>query len=242
MKTLIKSILFCIVCVSLFIASGCSKRNEDSNGISSGVPAYLDIKDGEAFYYYYAYLNMDGTCEKRSIRLNTRYISLSLKEPQLPADIAQRGFTASEFQGDNFGNYQYKGKSGTNRYWTELTIGKDLTPEQYFNLLADVKQKNSNVIAGPYFNTLDGKKMGGTGHFFLVMLKNEGDEALLDQMVEKTGCTVVGAFISPLLYWVSLTKETEFNAMECANIFYESGLFQSADMPFMMHSDESLAY
>jgi|GEM_PF-5487085 len=213
--------ILCIVCALFFLASGCGSMES------------LPKADN---YYYYAYQGSD-TFEKQYIQLNTKYISLSLKEPELPADIAKRGFTASEFQCDYFDKYQYKGKPGTRRYWTELNIGEVLTPGKYFELLADIKLKNSDVIVGPFFNSLDspeGAKGFGTGHFFNVKLKSKEDEALLEQMAEQTGIVILHQNVyQTLFYTMGITEESELNALECANIFYESGLFQNAEMLFV---------
>ena len=221
--------ILCIVCVLFFMAAGCGRQES------------LPKEDEENSYYFYAYQGND-KFEKQYIKLNTQYISLSLKEPQLPADIAIRGFVASEFQCDNFDIWQYKGKPGTRRYWTELNIGKVLTPEKYFELLADIKQKNGDVIVGPFFNSFDAPedtKGFGTGHFFNVKLKNAKDEALLEQMAEQTGIVILYQFdYMPLFYKMSITETSEINALECANIFFESGLFQYAEMQFMNDIEE----
>ena len=223
------AVTLCMVCSLIFMSSGCGNKSLVNDADD----------ENESPYYCYQYQGMDANplYKKTYIRLNAKYISLSLKEPQLPADIAQRGFTVAEFQCDYFDNWKYKGKPGTRRYWTELNIGKVLTPEQYFELLADIKQKNSDVIVGPFFNSLDppeGAKGFGTGHFFSVKLKSKEDEALLEQMAEQTGLDILhDGYDRSLWYRMVITEESELNALECANIFYESGLFDSVEMVFM---------
>jgi len=196
----------CMVCALIFLPAGCGQKYISDE---KGEKEKFSVEDN---FYYYQYQG-DSGFKKMYIKLNTKYISLSLKEPQLPADIAQRGFTASEFQCDNFDRWLYKGKPGTRRYWAELDVGKRLSPKQYFELLADIKQKNSDVIVGPFFNSLDaheGAKGFGTGHFFNVKLKSAEDEILLEQMAEETGIVILCQDdYFPLWYKMSITEKSE---------------------------------
>jgi len=216
----------CIVCTLFFATQSCGRQEAQS------------AEEAETPYYYYA--NMaDGTTpgasvyKKMYLRLNTKYASLWLKEPKVPNDILQRGITAGEFVCDDGDiHYQYKGKPGIRRYWTELSINKDLTEKQYFELLTDIKRKNSDVIIGPYFNSMNGEKFAGEGYGILVKLKSQKDEELFVQMTEQTGSIIIDQNRwSHMSLWfvVSVTEETELSAREIANIFHESGFFEAID-------------
>ena len=195
-------------------------------------------------YYHYAYQGNE-KYEKQYIELNTKYISLTLKEPQLPVDIAQRGFIASEFMRDvcnRWPDYNHN----EFLYWTWLDVGKVLTPEEYFELLADIKQKNRDIIIGPCFKSLNAPEntlVLGVGYCFYVKLKTVENLSLLEQMTKQTGC-VIWHYLDNVPLWlkIGITEESEMNALECANIFYESGLFQSVDMLLMHDLEGSLAY
>jgi len=218
-----------IVCLLSFMFMGCGRQ--DSSFMEN---------DESPYYYQYNGMGVNPMFEKTYISLNTRYISLTLKEPQLPVDIAQRGFITSEFQRDVFNGWPDYNEN-KDLYWTELDLGKVLTPVQYFEILADMKKKNRDVIVGPFFNslgTLEGTKGFGTGYAFFVKLKSVGDEVLLEQMTEQTGCIIMwqNDFL-PLWFKIGITEDSELNALECANIFYESGLFQSVEMLFMNDSE-----
>ena len=100
-----------------------------------------------------------------------------------------------------------------------------------------MKQKNRDVIIGHFFKSLDateGTKGFGTGYSFAVKLKSVEDITLLVQMTEQTSSVIWQSFdYVPLWYKIGITEDSELNALECANIFYESGLFQSVEMMFM---------
>ena len=199
-------------------------------------PEY-DIKSS---YYYYAYQG-DFKYEKQYIELNTKYISLTLKEPQLPVDIEQRGFITSEFQRDFFNRWPDYNKNEF-LYWTRLDVGKVLTPEKYFELLADIKQKNREIIIGPCFSLLNDTKdteAFGVGYFFCVKLKTVENITLLEQLTKQTGC-VIWQNLDYVSLWfkIGITEDSEMNALECANIFYESGLFQYVDFNLMNVPEE----
>ena len=190
----------CMVCTIFFAATGCVRQ---------------ETSPIETPYYFYKY--KDGVYVKTYLRLNTKYATLTVKEPQVPDDILQRGITASKFQIDHLG------------YWTELSIEKDLTYEQYLELLADIKRQNMDVIIGPYFSTLDGVKAGGTSPSFMIRLKHQGQEILMEQMAEITGSVI--SYQAPFpnfttVFTISVTEETILNSMEIANIFFESELFE----------------
>ena len=83
-------------------------------------------KSQTPYYYYY-----EG--EKQYLLLNTEYAFLSLKEQQLPADIQQRtNVKTMELYSDRTEQYQYHGKKGENRFYTELQFSEKLSDEQYF--------------------------------------------------------------------------------------------------------------
>jgi len=227
----------CIVCTLFFATQSCGRQEAQS------------AEEAETPYYYYGNV-AGGTTpgemiyKKQFLRLNTKYAALSLKEPQLPEDILQRGITAGEFfndYGDN--HFQYKGKPGIRRYWTELSINKNLTENQYLELLANIKLKNKDVFIGPYFNNINGDKFAGEGFVIIVALKKADDEELLVRMAEQNGCIIVDQNRwSHMSLWfrLSITEHTELHAREIANIFFESGLFECVNWGSMNYGNSCL--
>lgn len=170
------------------------------------------------YYYYY-----EG--KKIYLSLNTEHAFLSLKEQNLPVDIKQRKLKTNELQSDKSDKKQYKMQKRTNRFWTELNIAEKLSDEQYLKMLAGIKSRNKDAIVSPYFKFNDGDKIG-LSNFFYVKLKTASDTVLLSRIAGKTKSIIVEQdTFMPLWFVLSTTEQSEYNAMEMANIFYESGLF-----------------
>lgn len=95
------------------------------------------------------------------------------------------------------------------------------------------KIKSSEIIyAAPSFR-VNGKEIG-LSQFFYVKLKQEQDIELLEKLAEEKKVEIVGndGFM-PLWYILSCDKNSRGNALEMANLFYETGLFTSAQPDFM---------
>ena len=179
-------------------------------------------------YYFYG---VNG--EKVFLSLNTKHAFLSLKDQQIPADIKKRNVKFTELRSDGTDLKLYQGVQGTRRYYTELQFEENLSEEQYLQLLSDIKRNNRDVIIAPYFNDANNNLIG-LSNFFYVELKEENDITLLNEMAEKTGSIIVKQNTSMTKWFVMHTTEkSELNALECAILFHESGLFESAEPSLM---------
>jgi subtilisin family serine protease len=100
-------------------------------------------------------------------------------------------------------------------------------------LLTTEKVKSSEIIySAPSFR-VNGKEIG-LSQFFYVKLKREQDIGLLEKLAKENKAEIVGndGFM-PLWYILSCDKNSRGNALEMANLFYETGLFTSAQPDFM---------
>jgi hypothetical protein len=180
-----------------------------------------------SYYYYY-----EG--KKQYLTLHTGYAFLSIKEQQLPDSIRQSNISAIALRSDHSNKKQYQARNGTSRYYTELKFNENLSEEQYLNLLTDIKRQNEDAVISPYFKTKTGDKIG-LSNFFYVKLKEMNDTTLLRQIAEQTGCIIIEQdFFMPLWFILNTTEASELNALEAANFFYESGLFQAAEPDLMV--------
>ena len=215
----------CIVCTLLFTVLGCGKQEIDYE------EKQLTSSNGEPSAYFYNHEN-----KKVDLWVNTEFAFLSVKEPQLPVNIAQRVIKASEFKADNSDKKQYQGKQGVCRYYAELSFEVGLTEKEYLDLLTDIKLQNGDVIIAPYFKMAKDDKVG-LSNFFYVKLKEAKEVKLLEQMAEQTGSIIIeqDAFM-PLWFTLSVTEASKLNALECANFFHESGLFQAGEADLMPDS------
>ena len=190
----------------------------------------LEVNGGPPYYFY----NPDG--KKEFLDLFTEKAFLSVKEPKLPADISQRGIMATELKSDNLSDSRhFQGVYAPKRFWSVLTFEKGLTEEQYLDLLSDIKSKNSDVIIAPFFNSqASPSAKAGLSNFFNVKLKKLEDVELLKQMSVKTGTIIMWqADFLPLWFTLSVTEASVCTALDYANFFYESGMFEASTADLM---------
>lgn len=96
---------------------------------------------------------------------------------------------------------------------------------------------NKNVIyEAPFYNTSE-KKEAGLSHLFYVKLLKADDVNKLEELAVKNNVEILGnnKFMS-LWFTLSCSKNSKGNALEMANLFYESGLFAASE-PDLMTDD-----
>jgi len=175
------------------------------------------------YYFYYngvkQYLNLDQRYVFFSITDTTRFNRLDIQKSNFRRDIPDAKQVKQGY---------------AKRYWQKLILDDNLTTSQYQNKIALIKQNNSNAVIAPYFTNQSGEKIG-LSNFLYVKLKAINDTIILKQQVVNYNATIVyqDQFM-PLWFVVSVGSESSHNAMELANIFYESGLFQYAEPDLMV--------
>lgn len=119
-------------------------------------------------------------------------------------------------------------------YWTEISLFQKTMKESYIQLVDRIKQINGVQMVSPYFVGKAGDKIG-LSNFFYVKLKSNSDIDLLNEYSVKNKVIVISQDkFMPLWFVLSVTNQTERNAMEMANLFYESGLFEYAEPDLMV--------
>lgn len=119
-------------------------------------------------------------------------------------------------------------------YWAELKLGENTAKAIYNEKVTALKQNRSVQIVSPYFKSASCKKIGLT-NFFYVKLKSTADVAIMEQYAKQTNSIIVKQDdFMPLWYVLSCTKVSDKNAMELANQFFESDLFQYAEPDLML--------
>lgn len=85
----------------------------------------------------------------------------------------------------------------------------------------------------PSFISENGEEMF-LGHLFYVKLKSPDDLAQLESLAESENVEIIGNNeFMPLWYTLSCSKESTGNALELANLFYETGIFSSCQPDFI---------
>lgn len=122
----------------------------------------------------------------------------------------------------------YKGGTYNNYKWTTVQTG-------------DAMAMASNpyiVYSAPYFKTSDGNEVG-LSHLFYVKLKRTSDFQTLVNMANTYKVKIIGNNkYMPLWYTLMCNNESSGNALQVANIFYETNKFEACEADLM--SDDIL--
>ena len=120
-------------------------------------------------------------------------------------------------------------------YLTELESPSKLESKAYFELIRNI-QNEANIIKVSPTYTIQDARLGLSNNFY-VKLFNVTDESILSDLADKYNIHVLGYNkYMPLWYTLSCTKETPMNALEAANLFFETQLFESSEPEFLYHN------
>lgn len=192
---------------------------------------YGFAQNGNNKYYYY-YQN-----EKQYLELNTDFVFASVigNEDSQNNELFKVGTGILKKEGLS-AKMKQKLNSFDDFYWAEIKVGENVTSIIYNEKVTALKQSRNVQTVSPYFKSANSKKIGLT-NFFYVKLKTTTDVALLEQYANQTKCIIVKQDdFMPLWYVLSCTKSSDENAMEMANQFFESGLFQYAEPDLMVEN------
>ena len=114
----------------------------------------------------------------------------------------------------------------------EIEIQKKIDNTTYYDLIQDLQKRTDIIKASPTF-TLNDKEIGLSNNFYVKLFAAK-DLEILNSLAKKYSISVLGYNeFMPLWYTLACTKETPFNAIEAANIFYEIQLFESSEPEFL---------
>jgi subtilisin family serine protease len=202
----------------------------------------------EYFYYYKS--------GKYQVELDTRNISISTTEKsptvfkntfqnlgmgemtEIVKDYTRSNVTASDETS--------KSRSAMETFYLEIETKKNISVTEYFEQINALNKKDEIVIASPVFKTKEGQRLGLSNNFY-VKLKGPGDVSKMYEYAKKYNVEVLGFNeYMPLWYTLSVTKDSGFHALEMANIFYESNIFEITEPAFMLHdlqmTSENIAF
>lgn len=122
----------------------------------------------------------------------------------------------------------YKGKKNESQNWAMLS--SSLTSEK------KLTEQDQIVYESNFYKT-EQEVEAGLSHLFYVKLKNPTDANILEQLASENNVEIIGNNkFMPLWYTLSCTKYSKGNALEMANVFYESNLFAGSE-PDLMTDD-----
>jgi len=193
--------------------------------------AFAGLNAQTPYFYYYG-------GEKQYFELNTSYAFVSVADD----NTANRAFATYNATYEPFRIDIPEGKQSktyTKRVWTLLSFEEKFSDEAYLSKLYEIKHLGKDVIVAPCFKTQYQDKIG-LSNFFYVKLNSLSDTILLKQEAEKEHAVIAYRSSVHLWFVLSVTEQSRYNAMELANHFYESGLFQYAEPDLMI--DDKINY
>ncbi len=115
-----------------------------------------------------------------------------------------------------------------------LRFTQNLSEAEYWEVLEGLEEMESVIATSPYFKKGSSEQIGMANRF-LVRLHEAEEVALLENLAENHQIKVIGQNkFMPLWYVLTVDKESNFNAMEAANYFYETGLFDKTEPEFLV--------
>lgn len=109
------------------------------------------------------------------------------------------------------------------------------------NAVLDDIEADDIIYAAPYFRTEDGSELGIT-NILSVQLSEAQQFEELEKIAEYNNLEILGENIhEPNVYYLSCTKDSRGNALEMANLIYESGLVEYAAPEFILDSSPASA-
>lgn len=197
----------------------------------------------EDFYYYKQ--------QKLKIEKNTQFVHVVTDgsvntERRLERLLTEDGKILN-FKKDNTLQTLNKVETGLSEerkvYQAEVKLNsQNLTNEEYDLMVTKLNSMEGISLASPYYYDVAGNKMA-LSQYFYVKLKNESDTSKLVEFASITNTQIIGQnkYMSNW-YTLSVTKESNLNALQMANKFYESNLFEHAEPSFtiqLSHGSEN---
>lgn len=96
----------------------------------------------------------------------------------------------------------------------------------------ELLQDETVVYSAPYYILPTGAELG-LSELFLVKLNSESDYQVLETFANEHNVSIVANMPRPLWYKLACTQDSTGNALEMANIAYESGLFANSEAIFV---------
>ena len=203
MKKVIYSLLRTLLIFTGCVISGC---NSDDELYDSDID-----KDLPAKYYWYRNekITMIPVKSKSFILIDT---NLCDKDKLPKADF--KPYELGNISSDKTKHLQY------------ATLNKRFNPELY--------KEDGIVYHSPFYIVGDATEAYGVSNLFYVKLKSRDDFGKLEELAKEYKIEILGDNkLLPLWFTLLCDKESAGDAIDMANTFYESGLFEHAEPDIM---------
>ncbi|SDQ65352.1 Por secretion system C-terminal sorting domain-containing protein [Chryseobacterium soldanellicola] len=195
----------------------------------------LGISAQSKYFYYY-------NGKKYFLQLDKSSIAISSSTTRLAKNLKPKTPIVESYTKNSLFTDGKKVTDNTKTFYVEVESDATVTDEQY---ISNIKEKNANpdvILASPCFLTSEGQKMGMSNNFY-VKLKSKNGIKALQELAAKNNAEVLGYNeYMPLWFTVACNKNSTFpTAIEMANLFYESGHFESTEPEFIYHNLQTTA-
>ncbi|WP_415325380.1 S8 family serine peptidase [Chryseobacterium sp. MMS23-Vi53] len=186
------------------------------------------------FYYYNG--------KKYFLQLDKSSIAISLNTDKIAKNLKAKTPIVESYTKNSLFIDGRKVSDNKKTFYVEVESDATITDEQY---ISNIKEKNANpdvITAAPCFVTAEGQKMGMSNNFY-VKLKSKEDIKILKELATKNNTEVLGYNeYMPLWFTLACNKNSTLTtAIEMANLFYESGKFESTEPEFIYHNLQTTA-
>lgn len=212
--------------LSIIVFTGCQNFTEEDQETSPQTRAALN-----AGTHYYWYRGNKIPITINSTKSYVLFESSGESNVQIPvqnlnsASTAQKVTLSSHLQSQE----GTRAVADNNLFWAEVAS-------------ADLNLQDQTLLyTAPYFENMDGEEMG-LSHLFYVKVKSVRDVRILTQLAVLNNVTMLGNNeYMPRWYTLSCTKESRGNALEMANLFYETGTFEACQPSFICNDEITAA-
>lgn len=203
----------------------------------TGITGFAQKGSSDFFYYKGNKFFIERDYRSIGLMVETGYTADYIKSL-----FANTGEQLSPVQEDyTRGSVQTADRKALNRkqvrtWYLELSTTKGRNAQDYNAALENHRNLPLVVMASPCYISQDGQRMGLSNNFYVKLKDRNGIDALYSQ-AEKLNMEVLGYNeFMPLWFTVSCGKATKMNALQAANLFFETGLFEAAEPAFMYHN------
>ncbi len=198
---------YCLLMIAFLITTSTVLSQESGNYYwYNGEKKYLDLKTDEHFILLDQFIDV-----------NTLIAEFNIESDRI-----------GEIKKANIGSYMVPRQSGI-----------EFNNKDYHFLIISGEENNINLNSpkisyhAPFFKSKSGERVG-LSNLFYVRLHREGDIKILEELAEQYHVDILGNnYYMPLWYTLASNRSSSGNALEMANIFYESGYFKAAHPDFI---------
>ncbi len=196
------------------------------------------ISNAQNYYYY--------NNQKVYLEMETEFVSVNGINNQNYLDNYSNNYISkTEFNELYVRSYMIptdenaRGRVNLKNYYCEIKVIDNIknNSTKYTNFINELNNDPYIIKASPCFKSPIGKRIGLTNYFY-VKIHSISDENILYNYAKNYNLEVIGRDPHmPNWYIVSCNKNNPLNSLEYSNLFYESGLFETAEPEFVFHEN-----